>query len=228
MAMEPGSTTKPSPPSPSEALRLEAEASLRIEHWRDGEHRSARPGSRRSTTRSASRAPATGSTSPIRRRRSSRRSPRELGLHPLIAEDILERNQRPKLELTDGFAHLVVFAVAWERELLVEEIDIVLGSTVPPDGPHDVLGPPPRAAPSRRGGARPRPGHRLPPVGAPRLRRRRLLPGLRPDRGRDRRPRGPDRRAGRTATRSSSSSPSSASSSSCATSARRSARSSTS
>ncbi len=50
-----------------------------------------------------------------------------LGLHPLIAEDILERNQRPKLELTDGFAHLVVFAVAWERELLVEEIDIVLG-----------------------------------------------------------------------------------------------------
>jgi magnesium transporter len=52
-----------------------------------------------------------------------------LSLHPLIAEDILERNQRPKLELTDGFAHLVVFAVAWERELLVEEIDIVLGSS---------------------------------------------------------------------------------------------------
>ena len=125
MATETGSTD-PSPASPSEALRVEAEASLRIEHWRDGEHRTLsglealQHAVRESTARHW-----IDLTDP---------SPAlveavagALGLHPLIAEDILERNQRPKLELTDGFAHLVVFAVAWERELLVDEIDVVLG-----------------------------------------------------------------------------------------------------
>ena len=52
---------------------------------------------------------------------------RELGLHPLVAEDIEERNQRPKLELTGEHVHLVAFAIAYEREVLTEEIDFVLG-----------------------------------------------------------------------------------------------------
>ncbi|MFH1475650.1 MAG: magnesium transporter CorA family protein [Chloroflexota bacterium] len=127
MAVEPGST-KPSPPSLSEALRAEAEASLRIEHWRDGEHRTL---SGREALHHA-----VGESSALHWVDLTDPSPAllaevaaELGLHPLIAEDILERNQRPKLELTDGFAHLVVFAVAWERELLVDEIDIVLGKS---------------------------------------------------------------------------------------------------
>jgi magnesium transporter len=119
----------PSPPSPSDdALALEAASALRIEHWRDGDHRTL-------TGLDALRH-AVGESSARHWVDLADPSPAlldavaaELGLHPLIAEDILERNQRPKLELTDGFAHLVVFAVDWERELLVDEIDIVLGSS---------------------------------------------------------------------------------------------------
>lgn len=127
MATDP--TPRPSPPSPSdEGLAAEAAASLRIEHWSDGEHRSLAglealhhevgESSARHWVDLVDPSPALMAAVAA-----------ELGLHPLIAEDILERNQRPKLELTDGTAHLVVFAVAWERELLVDEIDIVLGST---------------------------------------------------------------------------------------------------
>ena len=118
----------------------------------------------------------------------------ELGLHPLIAEDILERNQRPKLELTDGLAHLVVFAVAWERELLVDEIDLVLGGLVPADRPHGVLGS--ARAPSTCATAWRRSSPAAPTTSLWALLDHvvdELLPGLRPDRGRDRRPRGPDR-----------------------------------
>jgi magnesium transporter len=50
-----------------------------------------------------------------------------LDLHELVAEDIVERNQRPKLELTDHLVHVVTFAMEYERELLLEEIDLVLG-----------------------------------------------------------------------------------------------------
>jgi magnesium transporter len=142
MATEPSPAGSPIPPSPSEpgqatgstgepdpgaALRLEADSSLRIEHWQDGEHRSLAglEALHHAVGESTARHwidltdPSPALVEAVAA---------ELGLHPLIAEDILERNQRPKLELTDGFAHLVVFAVAWERELLVEEIDIVLGS----------------------------------------------------------------------------------------------------
>ena len=34
-----------------------------------------------------------------------------LGLHPLIAEDILEGNQRAKIEVTDDLVHIVMFAL---------------------------------------------------------------------------------------------------------------------
>ena len=54
---------------------------------------------------------------------------RELGLHPLVAEDIEERNQRPKLEVTDGHAHIVAFALTWTDRIVPEEIDIVLAPT---------------------------------------------------------------------------------------------------
>ncbi len=144
MAMEPDPAASPSRPSPSDgapgtgvagasavgaaALREEAEAGLRIEHWRDGVHRSLAglEALHHAVGESGARTwvdltdPSPALVAAVAG---------ELGLHPLIAEDIVERNQRPKLELTDGFAHLVVFAVAWERELLVDEIDIVLGST---------------------------------------------------------------------------------------------------
>jgi magnesium transporter len=50
-----------------------------------------------------------------------------LGLHPLVTEDILERNQRAKVELTDDLLHIVMFALRFEGEVTAHELDIVLG-----------------------------------------------------------------------------------------------------
>jgi magnesium transporter len=50
-----------------------------------------------------------------------------LGLHPLLAEGIIERNQRAKLETTDSVVHLVVFALAYDTAVHLSEIDLVLG-----------------------------------------------------------------------------------------------------
>jgi magnesium transporter len=49
-----------------------------------------------------------------------------LGLHELIIEDIAERNQRAKIELTDGALHMVMFHLEHAGELLPSEIDLVL------------------------------------------------------------------------------------------------------
>jgi magnesium transporter len=49
-----------------------------------------------------------------------------LGLHPLIAEDILEGNQRPKIEVTDNLVHIVMFALPRET-MEPTELDFVLG-----------------------------------------------------------------------------------------------------
>ncbi len=50
-----------------------------------------------------------------------------LGLHPLIVEDILEGNQRSKIETTDGVVHIVLFALAHGRRFVATEIDFILG-----------------------------------------------------------------------------------------------------
>ncbi len=50
-----------------------------------------------------------------------------LGLHPLVAEDIVERDQRAKVELIDDALHIVVFALTFSDEAHASEIDIVLG-----------------------------------------------------------------------------------------------------
>ncbi len=50
-----------------------------------------------------------------------------LGLHPLVIEDILEGNQRAKIETTDGIVHLVLFALTHGPKFVATEIDIVLG-----------------------------------------------------------------------------------------------------
>ncbi len=50
-----------------------------------------------------------------------------LGLHPLVVEDILEQNQRAKVELTEDVLHLVMFALHHNDELAATEIDFVLG-----------------------------------------------------------------------------------------------------
>ena len=50
-----------------------------------------------------------------------------LALHPLIVEDIAERNQRAKVELTDETLHIVMFGLRYEGEIVSQELDIVLG-----------------------------------------------------------------------------------------------------
>src|SRR5262245_44138330 len=49
-----------------------------------------------------------------------------LGLHPLIAEDIVEGNQRGKIEVTDGLIHVVLFVLFGHPEHTTEEVDLVL------------------------------------------------------------------------------------------------------
>ena len=50
-----------------------------------------------------------------------------LGLHPLVVEDVLEGNQRAKIEITDGIVHIVLFHLDYDAELTASELDIVLG-----------------------------------------------------------------------------------------------------
>ena len=50
-----------------------------------------------------------------------------LALHPLIIEDVLEGNQRAKLEMTNGVVHLVLFHLHYAERVIASELDIVLG-----------------------------------------------------------------------------------------------------
>ncbi len=50
-----------------------------------------------------------------------------LALHPLIIEDVLEGNQRAKIESTDGVLHIVLFHLAYGDAVIASELDIVLG-----------------------------------------------------------------------------------------------------
>lgn len=50
-----------------------------------------------------------------------------LGLHPLIAEDIGESNERAKVEHVGEVIHLVLFALKRNEQIEVGEIDFVLG-----------------------------------------------------------------------------------------------------
>jgi magnesium transporter len=67
-----------------------------------------------------------------------------LGLHPLLVQNIAERQHRARIEDVGDVLHLVLFALAYEDEVSTKEIDVVLGRrfllTVHDDGwsPHDV------------------------------------------------------------------------------------------
>jgi len=50
-----------------------------------------------------------------------------LSLHPLILEDVLEGNQRAKIETTEGVVHIVLFHLAYGERVEASELDIVLG-----------------------------------------------------------------------------------------------------
>jgi magnesium transporter len=50
-----------------------------------------------------------------------------LGLHPLVAENVDEQNQRAKIELVENVAHVVLFDLAYAGEVHTMEVDLVLG-----------------------------------------------------------------------------------------------------
>ena len=50
-----------------------------------------------------------------------------LALHPLIVEDVMEGNQRAKIETTDGTIHVVLFHLTYDEKIATSELDIVLG-----------------------------------------------------------------------------------------------------
>ena len=51
-----------------------------------------------------------------------------LGLHPLLAEDLTERDQRAKLDQIGGLVHVVLFSLGFEDGAVYErELDFVLG-----------------------------------------------------------------------------------------------------
>ena len=50
-----------------------------------------------------------------------------LALHPLIVEDVLEGNQRAKIETTDGVIHMVLFHLTYDETVATSELDIVMG-----------------------------------------------------------------------------------------------------
>jgi magnesium transporter len=52
---------------------------------------------------------------------------RRLGLHPLIAEDIVEKKERAKIELIGDAVHLVTFVLDPSQDGRGEEVDFVLG-----------------------------------------------------------------------------------------------------
>jgi len=52
---------------------------------------------------------------------------RRLGLHPLLAEDITEKNERAKIEQVGDAIHLVAFVMDRGQEARAEEVDFILG-----------------------------------------------------------------------------------------------------
>ncbi|HEX5014022.1 MAG TPA: magnesium transporter CorA family protein [Candidatus Limnocylindrales bacterium] len=53
---------------------------------------------------------------------------RDLRLHPLIADDIEDRNERAKVATYDDMVHVVLFDLEYRGEVQPAEIDLVLGS----------------------------------------------------------------------------------------------------
>lgn len=52
---------------------------------------------------------------------------RRVGLHPLVAEDIIESNERSKVEFVDGIIHVVMYALTRPAQVERHEIDFALG-----------------------------------------------------------------------------------------------------
>jgi magnesium transporter len=52
---------------------------------------------------------------------------RELGIHPLVVENIVDTEGRAKLETVDGALHMVLFAMTRDEAIRLHEIDFIIG-----------------------------------------------------------------------------------------------------
>lgn len=119
------------PPSGTDPLRAAASghSSVRIVEWKDGEVREWEGfGEIRASLQDPKATLWVDLTDPSPEQVTE--IARLLGLHHLIAEDILEGNQRAKIEVTDELCHIVLFALEYRGEMLRSEIDLVLGSNI--------------------------------------------------------------------------------------------------
>ena len=196
-------SARPAAPA-SRSTRRRCPPSARARRARSASRRSrrARRSRRPTATRRPGRAARPAGASPTRRCGSTcvDRPPAQveavgaaLGLHPLIVEDVLEGNQRAKIE-TDGRRRSTSSCSRWStrRRFVASEIDLVLGDRLPAHRPRRTLGSardPPSAARASASIMAHGPDHLLWAIC--RRHRRRLLPVRRRARRRDRR--GPGR-----------------------------------
>ncbi len=110
-----------------------------------------------------------------------------LELHPLIAADIAERNQRAKVAEVEGTIHIVMFSISFDGRGRGARDRHRARQAVAAHRPRARLGPVRAAAAAGRRDRDAQAGARLPPVRDHRRDRGRLLPRARRDRGRDRR-----------------------------------------
>src|ERR1700690_389805 len=114
-------------PSPSsDGIGTEAAVGLRIEAWRpDGSRSLAGLDALQAVVADAASRSWVDLTDPSPEL--TRAVARELGLHPMVAEDIEEQNQRPKLELTGEHVHLVAFRSVYNASAQAHEVHPMLG-----------------------------------------------------------------------------------------------------
>ena len=77
-----------------------------------------------------------------------------LSLHPLIVEDVLEGNQRAKIESTDGVVHIVLFHLEYGDRCFGVRDGHRPRRRVPPDCPRQRVGSADGAPPAEWGGGR--------------------------------------------------------------------------
>lgn len=105
---------------------MRAVSPIRIQSWRDGHLESSTDGSALPRLLAAK-----GSRTWIDLTDPSpelvQATARELGLHPLVAEDIIESNERAKVLLVGEAIHVVAFVLVRNGEVETHEVDFVLG-----------------------------------------------------------------------------------------------------
>ena len=105
---------------------MEATAAIRIQNWRSGQVRASADvegiGALVGTKGSRTWIDLTDPSPEL-----VQATAKQLGLHPLVAEDIIESNERAKVQLIDDVIHVVTFILERTDTVEAHEVDFVLG-----------------------------------------------------------------------------------------------------